>query len=184
MRESLAALGRVLAELRKPAVVGLGAREHEVGRHLGVEHEAGAERRAHAASGGVGPGEDHLGGDAVVVELLVTLGGVPAAAQPALVEALLAFVVAEPLLLEVFVAAHRDRARELVLGDEALTLLQRLVEGLPVLRVEELAIVRGLRAGVAVGRDDQVRVRHHRLPKSLQECRTRGSISAVLRLVH
>ena len=45
---------------------------------------------------------------------------------------------------------------QLVLRDEPLPLLERLVERLAVLRVEELAVVRGLRAGVAVGRDDQV----------------------------
>ena len=159
----------MLAQLGEPAVVGLGAREHEVGRDFGVEHEAGAERRAHAAAGGVGAGEDHLAGDAVVVELLVALRGVPAAAEATLVEALLALLVAEPLLLEVFVAAHGDGARELVLGDEPGPLLQRLVERVAKLGVEELAVVRSLRPGVAVGRDDQVWVRHHRPPKSLQE---------------
>ena len=51
-----------------------------------------------------GPGNIDLGGDAVVVELLVARGGVPAAAQADLVEAVALLVLAEPLFLELVVA--------------------------------------------------------------------------------
>ena len=47
-----------------------------------------------------GPGNIDLAGDAVVVELLVALGGVPRAAHADLVEAVAVLVLAEPLLLE------------------------------------------------------------------------------------
>ena len=76
------------AQLGRPAVVRPGAREHELGIGVGVDREAGAERRAHLAGDRVGAGEHHFTGDAVGRQLLVALGGVPAAAQPDLVQAL------------------------------------------------------------------------------------------------
>ena len=77
-----------------------------VHRRDGVESRS--ERGAHGAGRGVGTREHHLGGDAVVVELLVTLGGVPRAAHADLVEAVALVVLAEPLLLELGVA-HEGR---------------------------------------------------------------------------
>ena len=120
--------------------------------------EAGAERRAHRAGGGVGPGEHHLGGDAVVVELLVAGRGVPPAAQADLVEAVALLVLAEPLLLELVVAdevaGRLGAARRSSMS--ALPLGELVVEVVAVLRVEEVAVHGRVRARVAVGRDDDV----------------------------
>ncbi len=98
------------AQLRAPPVVGARTGQQQLRIELGADHEAGAERRAHAARCRVGAGEHHLGSHAVVVELLVALRRVPPAAQPAFVQTLLAFLVSEPLLLELVVTAHQQRA--------------------------------------------------------------------------
>ena len=63
------------------------AREGELGVGDGARREPGAERRRLHAGDGVGVGEHDLGRDAVGVELLVALVGVPGAAQALLVVA-------------------------------------------------------------------------------------------------
>ena len=98
-----APLGAVLAQLGGPAVVGAGAGQQVLGAAGGDRVEPGSERGAHRAGGRVGPGEHHLGADAVVVELGVTRGRVPSAPQADLVEAVALLVLAEPLLLELVV---------------------------------------------------------------------------------
>ena len=93
------------------------------------------------AGGGVGTGEHDLGGHAVVVELLVARGGVPAAAQADLVQAVALVVLAEPLLLELVVADEVDvpaAARRSSMS--ALALGELVVELVAVLRVEEVAV--------------------------------------------
>ena len=144
------------------------AREHQLGVGGAVDGETGAEGRAHLAGDRVGPGEHDLAGHAVGRQLLVALLGVPAAAQPELVQAVAVFVLAEPLLLERFAAREH-----VVVGAEALAahlLHERVARGelvvelLAVLRIEELAVHRRVGPGVAVGRDDQIALRHVRLP--------------------
>ena len=162
---SLRALG---AQLGGPAVVRARAREHELGIGGAVDGEAGAERRAHLAGDRVGTGEHDLAGHAVGRQLLVALLGVPPAAQTDLVEAVAVLVLAEPLLLELLAPGEH-----VVVGAEALAphlLHQRVaraelvVEAVAVLRVEVLAVHRRVGPGVAVGRDDEIAVRHARLP--------------------
>ena len=161
-REALAPLGGVRAELGTPPVVRACTGQHELGIELGADHEPGTERRAHAPGRRVGPGEDHFGGHAVVVELLVALRRIPAAAQPALVEALLALFVAEPLFLELVVAAHHQRPALFAhLREERFALDERVVERVAVLGIDVGLVVGRLRSGMAVGRDDEVVV--HRL---------------------
>ena len=110
-----ASLRTLPAQLGGPAVVRARTREHELGVGGAVDGEAGAERRAHLAGDRVGTGEHDLAGHAVGRELLVALLGVPAAAQPELVEAVAVFVLAEPLLLELLAAGEH-----VVVGAEAL----------------------------------------------------------------
>jgi hypothetical protein len=154
-----------LAQLGRPPVVGAGAGEEVLGVAGGDGDEPGAERRAHRAGGGVGPGEHHLGGDAVVVELLVADGGVPPAAQADLVEAVALLVLAEPLRLELLVTHERravgvDAARV----DEGLALGELLVEGVVELGVEVVAVHGRVGARVRVGRDHDVVLQHRRFP--------------------
>ncbi len=152
-----ASLGALGADLGRPAVVRTRAREQVLGVHRGDGIESGSERRAHGAGGGVGTGEHDLGGHAVVVELLVALGGVPRAAHPDLVEAVALLVFAEPLLFELGVAHERRHPRGLAaLVDERLAFGQLDLEVVVVLRVEEVLVDGRVRTRVAVGRDDDV----------------------------
>ena len=152
-----AALGAGLAELRGPAVVRAGTGEQVLGIACRHRVEAGAERRAHAAGGGVGPWEHDFTGDAVVVELLVALRCIPRAPHADLVEAVALVVLAEPLLLEPVVTGegiHAGRGTSLV--DERLAFHQLRVEVLAVPRIEEVAVDGRVGTRVAVGRDDHV----------------------------
>ncbi len=110
-----APLRTLTAELRRPPVVRPRAGEHEHGIGGAVDGEAGAERRAHLAGDRVGTREHDLAGHAVGRQLLVALLGVPAAAQPDLVEAVAVLVLAEPLLLELLAPGE-----DVVVGAEAL----------------------------------------------------------------
>ena len=139
-------LRAVLAQLGRPPVVGPRAGEHPLGVGGGIDGEAGAERRAHAAGDRVGTGEHHLAGDTVGRQLLVALLGVPPAAQADLVEAVAVFVFPEPFLLELGVALERvlvgAEALLAHLGHHSVAALQLLVERVAVLRIEILAVVR------------------------------------------
>ena len=169
-REALAPLGGVRAQVGAPTVVRACAGEEEHGIEVGADHETGTERSAHAAGRRVGAREDHFGGHAVVVELLVALRRVPPAAQPAFMEALLALLVPEPLLLELVVAAHHQRAALLAhLREERFALDEGAVERVAVLGIDVGLVVGRLRTGVAVGRDDEVVV-HRVAPVTDQEC--------------
>ena len=103
--------------------------------------ESRSERSAHGAGRGVGAGEHDLGGDAVVVELLVALGRVPRTAHADLVEAVALFVLPEPLLLELIVTHERRHPRSLAaLVDECLALGELHLEVVVVLRVQEVPV--------------------------------------------
>ena len=69
------------AQLDEKAVVRARAGERELGIFDHARREPGTERRRLHAGDRVGVGEDHLGGDAVGVHLLVALLGVERAAQ-------------------------------------------------------------------------------------------------------
>ena len=134
----LRALG---ADFGRPAVVRTRTREQVLGVHRGDGIESRSERSAHGPGRGVGTGEHDLGGDAVVVELLVALGGVPRAAHADLVEAVALFVLPEPLLLELVVAHERRHPGGLAaLVDERLALGELDLEVVVVLRVEEVPV--------------------------------------------
>jgi hypothetical protein len=143
------AAGRVGgAEVGEPAIVRPGPRLH--GRRIDPHARAqpGTERRAGQPPGAqhVGVGEQHLGSDALLVEDGVAHLGV--VAGPHLVVAGLLV----PLGDEVGV----DHAAGLDLG-------LVLVERLPEVRVEVLAVHLGRWSGVAVRRDDEVGA--HRSPR-------------------
>ena len=87
------------------------ARERELGIFDHAGRQAGAERRRLHAGDRVGVGEDHLGGDAVGVHLLVALLGVERAAEPFL-------VVGLPVRDVVVVELHLLVAAGLPLGEE------------------------------------------------------------------
>ena len=166
--ETGASLRALRAQLGRPAVVRARTREHELGIGGAVDGEAGTERRAHLAGDRVGAGEDDLTGHAVGRQLLVALLGVPPAAQTDLVEAVAVLVVAEPLLLE-----RLAPGEHVVVGAEALaahllhqrvTRRELVVEPIAVLGVEVLAVHRRVGTRVAVGRDDEVSVRHANPP--------------------
>ena len=80
--DAAAPLGARRAQLDEEPVVRTRARERELGILDHPRRQAGAERRRLHAGDRVGVGEDHLGGDAVGVHLLVALLGVERAAQP------------------------------------------------------------------------------------------------------
>ncbi len=139
--QSGASLGARLTQLRGPAVVRACAREQVIGIARGDRVEPGTEGRPHAAGGGVGTGEHDLAGDAVVVELGVALRRVPRAAHADLVQAVALVVLAEPLFLELVVAHERRHARGgAALVDQRLAFHELVVEVVPVLRVEEVAV--------------------------------------------
>ena len=145
------------AELGRPAVVRTSAREEVLGVSRGDGVESRSERSAHRAGRGVGTGEHDLRGDAVVVELVVTLRGVPRTTHPDLVEAVALVVLPEPLLLELVVAHERRHPGRLAaLVDQRLALGELELELVVVLRVEEVLVDRRVRAGVTVCRDDHV----------------------------
>ena len=127
----------------------MGARAGE--RELGIlDHpgrQPGAERRRLHPGDRVGVGEDHLGGHAVGVHLLVALLGVERAAQPF-------FVLGLPVRDVVVVELHLLVAVGLALGEE---LVERRV--VPLVEVRPVLLAR--QPGVRVGRDDDVAVAHH-----------------------
>jgi hypothetical protein len=131
------------AELRGPPVVRTRAGEEVLGAAGDDGVEPGAERGTHRARHRVGAGEDDLGGDAVAIELTIARRGVPAPAEPDLVEAVAVVVLAEPLVLEVGVAdevaLHRGRRAHLL--DEPLALGELVVEVGAERRIEELAVL-------------------------------------------
>jgi len=140
------ALGAGGAQLGQPAVVGRGPGQQQIGRGVGVGAQPRPEGCRGAGGDRVGVGEDHLAHHPVVGQLGVAPLGVPAAPQPL-------GVLGVPLLGELGV--EKALGGHLLLpgpGED------RLVEGLPKLRVEPLAILLVGQAGVAVGRDDQIRV--------------------------
>ena len=131
-------------ELLEPAVVGPSTGEREVLVGDLPRREPGPERRRLHPGDRVAVGEDHLAGDAVGVELLVAHLGVEGPAQTLLVVTLpLLDVVAVDLLLEAAVGV---------------ALLEPLVELRVVLRLQVVAVLRDLQAGMGVRRDDDVRV--------------------------
>ena len=144
--DTTTALGRDRAELGQPTVVRTRAGEHQLGLHVGRHRQPGAERRRGRARDRVGHREEDLAGDAVGVELLVAVRGVPAAAQPFLV---LLFPLARELgIHDPHPVTHRRAS--------GLRTAHRLVERVAVLRVEIVAVLDGREARVAVRRDDQV----------------------------
>ncbi len=149
--EARAPLGAVAAQLCRPPVERARAGEQVVGAAGGHGVESGAERRAHRARDRIGPGEHHLGGHAVAIELPVAGGGVPAAAQTELVEAVALVVLAEPLLLELLVADEVARRRRSLRVDEGLPFGQLLVEVVAELWIEVVAVGRRVRPRMAVG---------------------------------
>ena len=146
-----------LAQLGRPSVVRASAREEVRGTPRRDRVEPGAEGCEVRAGGRVGTREHHFAGDAVVVELLVACCRVPATAQADLVQAVALVVLAEPLLLELVVTGERvEPGGGASRVDERLALGELVVELGAVLRVEEVAVHRGVGPRVAVRRDDHV----------------------------
>ena len=123
-----------------------GAGKRELGIFDHPRRQPGAERRRLHAGDRVGVGEDHLGGDAVGVHLLVALLGVERAPQPF-------FVLGLPVRDVVVVELHLLIAVRLALGKE-------LVERRVVPAVEIRPVLLARQACVRVGRDDEVAVVH------------------------
>ena len=140
---SRSAQGAVGAKLCQPAVVGFCSGESQVAFEFPGGPDACPERRAGRARDGVGVGEHDFSHDAVVVQLFVAGGCVPAAGVA---------LLGSPLFL-VLLVAHPGFGsgcqRGFALGEE-------VVQSCVVFGVQIGPILLGRKPSVAVGRDDGV----------------------------